>query len=243
MIMTRDAFRFFTGLAGAILAVMGALMLLPTPEEITAAPADVTAVPEAEDDSRVSNTEPPEDEDAPTAASSLAASSLGPGVIGSFDASEGKTLAGEEQDMIPADQGFGWSATTDERMGGTSTAALRIENGALVMEGEIGDGFAYPWAGAIYFPGDQPMAPTELSATSELVFRARGEGTFRLMLFAPSIGRIPAQRGFDVSTDWAEVRIDLREIGGDLEDITALSIAAGGVPGPYRLEIDDVELQ
>ena len=30
--MTRDAFQFLTGLAGAVLAVMGALMMLPTPE-------------------------------------------------------------------------------------------------------------------------------------------------------------------------------------------------------------------
>lgn len=235
--MTRDAFQFFTGLAGAILAVMGALMMLPTPNEAAAEAAARSGDPDAVVWKRghLVPRQPVEDE--------AASSSLAAGVIGSFEDSEGKTLEGEGQDMIPADRGFGWSATTDERMGGTSTATLRVEEGALRIEGEIGDGFAYPWAGAIYFPGDRPMAPTDLSAVSELVFRARGEGAFRLMLFSPSIGRIPLQRGFDVSTEWSEVHIDLRELGGQQEDITALSISAGGMPGPYRLEIDDVELR
>ena len=173
----------------------------------------------------------------------VAATSLGPGVIGRFDAAEGTTLEGEEQAILPADQGFGWSATTDERLGGTSTATLRVNQGTLEISGVIGEGFAYPWAGAIYFPGAAPMEPTDLSAVSELVFRARGEGSFRVMLFAPSIGQIPAQRAFDVTGDWTEVRIDLRKPGGELKDVTALSMAAGGAPGPYRLEIDDVELQ
>lgn len=230
--MTRDAFQFFTGLAGAILAVMGALMLLPTPDEAIAAPEadEVQPRPEAR-----SAEEPAEE--------LLATSSLSAGVIGSFDDSEGKTLAGDERDVIAADQGFGWAASTDARMSGTSSATLRVEGGALVIEGEVGDGFAYPWAGAIYFPGDAPMAPTDLSAVSEVVFRARGEGSFRIMVMSPTIGAIPAQKGFDVTAGWSEVRIDLRRFGSDLEDITALSLAAGGLPGPYRLEIDDVALR
>lgn len=179
----------------------------------------------------------------PVAEEAASSSSLGQGVVGSFDDSEGKSLAPGEQDILPADQGFGWAATTDERMGGTSTASLRVDDGALVIEGAIREGFAYPWAGAIFFPGDTPMAPTDLSAVSELVFRVRGEGSFRLMLFAPSVGQIPAQRGFDVTDEWTEVRIDLRKLGGDLKDVAALSIAAGGAPGPFRAEVDDVELR
>lgn len=56
--MSRDAFRFFTGLAGGILAVMGALMLLPTPEPDPAAPSP--AVEMAEDASESAD-EPRED--------------------------------------------------------------------------------------------------------------------------------------------------------------------------------------
>ncbi|MDA8015867.1 MAG: CIA30 family protein [Thermoanaerobaculia bacterium] len=170
-------------------------------------------------------------------------SALDAGIIGSFDTSEGQLLGNGEQEILEADQGFGWAASVDARMGGTSTVTLRVEEGALVMDGEIRDGFAFPWAGTIYFPGSRPMEPTDLSGVGELVLRARGDGgSYRLMVFSPSIGQIPAQQGFQVTEEWTEYRFDLQKLGGDRRDISALSIAAGPAMGPFHLEIDDVEL-
>lgn len=175
-----------------------------------------------------------------------ASATLQPGLIGSFDADQGPITGddGANAELIAADQGLGWAATTDALMGGASTAELVAHDGALIATGEVQAGFPHPWAGTIFFPGNRPMAPADLSATPRLVLRARGDGhSYRLMLFADSIGQIPAQTAFTTGEEWAEYRFDLSQLGGELEDVKALALAAGPATGTFRLEVDWVELR
>ena len=53
--------------------------------------------------------------------------------------------------------------TSDQMSGGSSTASLAVRNGALVVTGEIAPGFAFPWGGVIWPPGEQPHAVLGLS--------------------------------------------------------------------------------
>ena len=85
-------------------------------------------------------------------------------------------LPADFADGIGARVGVGWQATTDGMRGGSSVARLSAERGASRVEGEIVEGFAFPWAGTIYFPGEQPMQPVDFSNREMLRFWTRGDG-------------------------------------------------------------------
>lgn len=72
--------------------------------------------------------------------------------------------------------GSGWGASTDERMGGSSTVEMNVVDGALEIRGEIRTGPPWPWAGAMFFPGAQPFAAVDLSSQKEIVWKSRGDG-------------------------------------------------------------------
>ncbi|MCA9710573.1 MAG: amidohydrolase family protein, partial [Myxococcales bacterium] len=61
--------------------------------------------------------------------------------------------------------GAGWLVSTDAMIGGASTAELRVVDGVLQIEGTI-DEASLPraWAGAMFFPGERPMGPANLSS-------------------------------------------------------------------------------
>ena len=98
------------------------------------------------------------------------------------------TLISDFEDGVGANFGAGWLVTTDGLQGGASTATLSASQGALRVEGEVVAGqsaFAFPWSGAIYFPGPQPMQPVDFSGREVLRFRTRGDGrTYLVMLFS-----------------------------------------------------------
>ena len=69
--------------------------------------------------------------------------------------------------------------------------------GALRVSGQIRPGFAFPWAGMIFFPASQPMQPVDLSSRKELVFRVRGDGrSYHAMLFSGASGSSVANAAF-----------------------------------------------
>src|SRR5690606_9654597 len=84
-----------------------------------------------------------------------------------------------------------WVETLDTIQGGSSSATIaRIEGGAegstgaLRVHGTVAAGAPYPWAGALFAPGDSAMSPVDLSAVEGFSLRTRGDGkTYRVMLF------------------------------------------------------------
>ena len=90
----------------------------------------------------------------------------------------GSARAGPQAEAVPApgknagcrlrgrarfELGAGWEMPWDQMSGGSS-ASLAVRNGALVVTGEIAPGPAFPWAGVIWLPGEQPIQPRTSTA-------------------------------------------------------------------------------
>jgi imidazolonepropionase-like amidohydrolase len=151
-----------------------------------------------------------------------------------------------------ANFGAGWMLSLDAMMSGKSTGTLRVVSGgasgsakALEISGRIDPAFAYPWAGAMFSPGPQPMAPANLSSKKEIVFWARGDGReYRVMLFAQSIGMQPAIANFRAPVEWTEVRFPFSRFGGiEGHDVQAILFSGGPQAGDFRFFIDGVRVQ
>lgn len=164
----------------------------------------------------------------------------GPGVISDF-----------EDGAASARYGAGWQTSTDSMMGGKSSVEMAVvtdgETGqALRVTGELAEGFPFPWAGAMFFPGASPMVPVDLSATSELRFRARSAGmaTLRVMFFAQSLGRMPGEKRVEVGPEWREIRIPFADVPGlDAAGMSGLLFSGGPGLGEFSFLLDDIELR
>jgi imidazolonepropionase-like amidohydrolase len=138
-----------------------------------------------------------------------------------------------------------WMASTDEFMGGQSTAVLaQGEAGQAVrVRGELNPGFPFPYAGAMWNPGDAMMSAVNLSPAETLSLHLEAEaGSFQLMIFS----------GQDVSG--APVRIDLVanetnriDLTGysslDLSRLRAIGVYAAGSAQAYEFSIREARLQ
>ena len=157
------------------------------------------------------------------------------------------TLIADFEEGVGANFGAGWQVTTDGLQGGSSTARLSAEDGALRVEGDVAAGFAFPWAGAIYFPGAQPMQPVDFSDREVLRFRTRGDGrTYVVMLFGGGPGAgIPPSLPFTAPREWTEVEIPLARFPAAAPGIIGGLAFVAQVPplGGFGFEIDDVEIR
>ena len=150
------------------------------------------------------------------------------------------------EDGIDAGFGSGWQATTDEMNGGASTAELAVEAGALVVRGETRAGFPFPWAGAIWFTGPQPMQAADFSGRATLRFRTRGDGRgYAVMLFGADIAAtVPPMVPFVAEPEWTFVEIPLDSFAtADPTIIAGLAFVAQAPLGSFTLELDDVEIR
>lgn len=148
--------------------------------------------------------------------------------------------------LLPAKFGAGWVQTTDQMAGGASTVNLKRANGALAVSGEVKTGFAFPWAGAMYFPASVPMQPADLAARKELSFKVRGDGrTYSAMLFSGAqLQSMPSIKPFVAGPEWTQIRISLSEFNGaDLARVRGFAFTAGQPVGAFAFEIDDVEVK
>lgn len=162
-------------------------------------------------------------------------------------------IADFEDGRLSARFGAGWQTTTDRMRGGNSEVTLNIRPGgaagsghALRIRGVIREGFAYPWAGAMFFAGERPMAPVDLSGKRELVFWAKGDGgSYQVLLFSGTgQDRPPAWRSFRAGPEWRELRIPLEEFAGARpETFQAILFSGGPERGEFELLIDEVALQ
>ena len=130
----------------------------------------------------------------------------------------------------------------DKNMPGCVMAMGRVNRPSImVYGGTIRAGFAFPWAGAMFFPADAPMQPVDLSAAKELVFHVRGEGgALRVMAFAASLGQVPAQRSYPLTAEWREIAVPFSAFGIDGGDLAAIVWSGGPEPGEFRFRIDGV---
>lgn len=146
-----------------------------------------------------------------------------------------------------------WQPTTDQMAGGASLVAHALvqggaegSHGALRVDGEIRPGFAFPWAGVMWFPAAQAMQAVDLSARSELVFHVRGDGRrYSAMLFSgASVQAMPSVQTFVASPEWSEIRLPLASFqGGDLSQVRGIAFTAGQPVGTFEFRIDAVELR
>ena len=148
--------------------------------------------------------------------------------------------------------GAGWQVSTDSLRGGKSKASFKVvENGAqqskgaLLIEGEVDAGLPYAWAGAMFFPGEAPMSPADLSSKKQISFWAKAdERTYSVMLFAPSRGYAPIIQTFVPGTEWKQFAFKLSQFDGyDGHDLAGLFIGAGLPAGKFALQIDEVSFQ
>jgi imidazolonepropionase-like amidohydrolase len=141
--------------------------------------------------------------------------------------------------------GAGWEVSTDGIAGGKSKGTLNVEDGALVVAGEIAGPLPYAWAGAMFSPGAGVFQPADLSSKKELRFRSRGDGkTYRVMLFAASRGYMPATQTFVAAPEWTAHSFPIASFDGmDGKDVTAIIVVGGPAPGPFRFQIDDVRME
>ena len=155
-----------------------------------------------------------------------------------------------EGDRIAAEFGAGWSPSSDTMMGGKSKAEYRLveggaqeSRGALLVTGEINEGAQSRWAGAFFSPGETMMLPANLSAKNALSFWARGDGkTYSVMIFAQSLGFIPAMVEFKPGREWEEFTFPFEDFGMEGFDIQGIFIGGSSELGPFRLWIDLIRL-
>ena len=165
--------------------------------------------------------------------------------LGDIEPAPETTLISDFDAGLDSAFGAGWSVTEDSMMGGSSDAALAWRDGALSVSGELRSGFAFPWAGAIWFPGEQPMRPVDFGGRETLSFRVRGDGRdYRILLFSTAkISGPPPSVGFATSADWATVTISLADFPTERpEIIAALAFVAQQPVGSYAFELDDLEI-
>ncbi len=148
--------------------------------------------------------------------------------------------------------GSGWMISTDAIMGGKSLAEMKVVKGgaastshSLLITGEIKSGLSFAWAGAMFYPGPQPMQPANLSSKKTIQFWTRGDGkTYRIMLFAQSLGMMPAIQTFVAGKSWKKYSFDLKQFNGiDGHDITGVLFCGGPRPGKFSFQIDEVKFE
>jgi hypothetical protein len=144
--------------------------------------------------------------------------------------------------------GTGWFPSTDKFAGGVSTVNLGTQSAseggaAIAIEAQVKPGFAYPWAGAAFMPGAQPMLGADLSAAKLIRFRVRGDGQKYTVTMASSGMTIPRSVLFETGAEWKEVTIPFSAFAGvDPAAVTMIGFNAGPQAGDYRFEIADVRL-
>jgi imidazolonepropionase-like amidohydrolase len=144
--------------------------------------------------------------------------------------------------------GTGWFPSTDKFAGGVSTVNLDAQaasegGAAIAIDAQVKPGFAYPWAGAAFMPGAQPMLGADLSAAKVIRFRVRGDGRKYTVSMASSGMTIPRSVAFETGAEWKEVTIPFSAFAGvDPSAVTMIGFNAGPQPGDYRFEIADVRL-
>jgi imidazolonepropionase-like amidohydrolase len=155
-----------------------------------------------------------------------------PGPVSDFDG-----------DVLTTSFGAGWEVSTDQVERGSSTGRIEAVDGAMKVTGEVvGEGFVI-WSGATFSPGQEPMAPADLSAARGVRFRARGEApALTILLFSGGSEQMPAWVVRQIGEEWSQIEVPFSEVRAvDPAALTGVFIGVSGQRGSYTLFIDDVE--
>jgi Amidohydrolase family len=180
-----------------------------------------------------------------------------PGPIGS----ESGLVSDFEDGTASTKYGAGWTVSTDSIMGGKSTATMEVvapgaigSKGALEIDGEIAPGLAYAFAGLMFSPGTHPMAPANLASKKVVQFWARNvpaadasrtssnTRTYRVMVFAKSLGMRPSQKTLTAGPEWKEFQFPISAFGSDGHDMMGCSLALDFQPESSRCRLTTCEL-
>jgi hypothetical protein len=166
------------------------------------------------------------------------------GMVSSFD--DGKVAAN-----------FGsWIPASDKMNGGSSTSSLAVvepgavnTKGALQITGEVvASSSPFTFAGALYFPGQAPMKPVNLSSKKNISFWAKGDGkSYTLIVLTESrsgnSGDMPAMTPFAAGPEWKQYTFPLSTFETDGSDLSGLGFVHVGEPGKFQFEIDQLEIK
>lgn len=167
------------------------------------------------------------------------------------EGSESGWISDFEGEKITANFGAGWSVSTDTVVGGKSSAQYKLikegvqgSHGALLITGNLVAGSPYQWAGAMFSPGPGLMSPANLSFKKSISFWAKGDGkTYAVMIFAQSLGFVPAVQTFIAGSEWKEIVFPFEKFDIDGTDVMGIFIGASQEPGEFLLTIDNVLLK
>jgi len=156
-----------------------------------------------------------------------------------------------EGDEITAEFGAGWSISTDDMLGGKSTALYSLvkggaqdSKGSLLITGNIDSESKIVWGGALFSPGSGIMTPADLSSKSAISFWAKGEGKkYIVMIYAVSLGYRPAIQTFVAGPEWKEYEFPLEKFNVEGNDIMGIFIGSSPERGQFSLQIDNVRLK
>jgi hypothetical protein len=142
--------------------------------------------------------------------------------------------------------GSGWSESTDALAGGASRVSLQVVDEALELQGEVAPGLPFAWSGAMWFPGDPPFSPRDLSGTRGFSLRIGGEGPgLQISVFHAAGGVTPANRPVTLAPGddgWTTIQFAWAELGVDPRGITGITVAAGPAPGEFHYRLDELRL-
>lgn len=145
--------------------------------------------------------------------------------------------------------GLGWFPSNDSPMGGKSSIALQVGDidpsgqTAMLIKAKVQAGFAFPWAGVVFFPAQQAMQAVDLSNANTLKFKVKGDGKKYQVGFTMQTSFIPTTHNFIAEAEWKEISLAFSSFKGlDASIITMLSFNAGPETGDYQFQIADVRL-
>ena len=152
------------------------------------------------------------------------------------------TLVADFENGLEATFGT-WDVTTDQMAGGSSSANVAVRDGALVVTGEIAPGLAFPWAGVIWMPGEQPMQPVDFSGHEVIRFQTRGDGReYSVMLISSATPAGPPPTVTFVAPEEG-TQVEMRLEGfptATSEIIGGLAFVAVRPVGGFEFELDDL---
>lgn len=152
-----------------------------------------------------------------------------------------------------APSGLSWISISDDLIGGSSAAELRVtapgarSRHALRVSGDVAEkGFAGAWLAL-----DGRAQPADLTDFEGVRLRIRGQGTLQLALRAGALPGFNYVAPVDAGPDWRQVCVPFATLqaareGGpaiDLRAVRWLGVSTrSGSAGRFDFEIDDVEL-
>jgi ABC-2 type transport system permease protein len=188
-----------------------------------------------------------------TAASSENAKEKAPEAPAGVAAPADGSIASFDTGSANAVYGIGWNASSDEVVGGASTATIRVvdggaedTHGSLEITGTIRPGFQWPFAGAIFMPNGPPMqGMMDYSKFKTLRLFVRGDGRKYVVTFFSTANQqsIPSSFPFETGPEWREVRVPLADFVEDLKRVRGIMLGANEPEGDFRLQVDNVRLE